>query len=102
MMTKHKAKYRIISVIVIIVAVFLIFRFRNATAALFDTQKAVHIDPNSVENSTLIIGTHLIYLHSLNDEIYGIAQDSASSSGQDMIYYKSELAGGMWLNITDA
>ena len=101
-MTKHKTKYRIISVIVIIVAVFLIFRFRNATAALFDTQKAVHIDPDSIENSTLIIGTHLIYLHSLNDEIYSIAQDSASSSGQDMIYYKSELAGGMWLNITDA
>lgn len=74
----------------------------TAAAALFRTEDAIHIEPGSIENATLAIGTHLIYLHSLNEEIYAIAMDSASASGQNKWYYKSELAGGMWLDISDA
>lgn len=75
---------------------------KNAAMALFDQSKAVHIKPSEIENGTLIIGTHLIYLHSLNGEIYEIAVQSASDSAQDKRYYKSELAGGIWMDITYA
>lgn len=75
---------------------------KNAAMALFDQNKAVHINPSEIENGTLIIGTHLIYLHSLNGEIYEIATQSASDSAQDRRYYKSELAGGIWMDITYA
>ena len=75
---------------------------KNAAMALFDQGKAVRIDPSAIEDSTLIIGTHLIYLHSLNEGIYEIAVQSAADSGQDRRYYKSELAGGIWMDITDA
>lgn len=75
---------------------------KNAVMALFDQNKAVHIKPSEIENATLIIGTHLIYLHSMNEGIYGIAVQSAADSGQDKRYYKSELAGGSWMDITYA
>ena len=89
----------ITAVIIIIAGLFV----RPLVAkALFDENKAVHIDASSIEQSTLIIGTHLIYLYSLNDELYQIALDSAADSGQTQIYYKSELADGTWFNITDA
>lgn len=55
-----------------------------------------------VENSTLVIGTHLIYLDALTPQIYQIANASADSSGQRIIYYKSELDAGVWYDITDA
>lgn len=69
---------------------------------VFDEGQAVHINPDEIEDSTLIIGTHLIYLYSLNDEIYNLAQESASQWGQSKIYYKSELSGGAWFDITEA
>ena len=62
------------------------------TAAKFD----------SIEDSTLLIGTHLIHLSALNDSIYEVAQASAEESGQNSIYYKSELADGAWFDITTA
>lgn len=71
------------------------------TQAVFITEEAVHITAGDIENSTLIIGTHLIHLSSLNDEIYHIAMESASQSGQSQIYYKSELADGGWYDITE-
>ncbi len=70
--------------------------------ALFDASQAVHINPDEIDNSTLIIGTHLIYLHSMTDDIYDVAVQSASDSNQNKRYYKSELGGGAWYDITDA
>lgn len=99
MIARHKAKI----VAVVVVLLVLVICFRGTVAmALFDEKDAVHIDPSSIEDSTLLIGTHLIYLHSLNEQIYAIAEQSASDSAQDRRYYKSELAGGMWIDITDA
>ena len=69
---------------------------------VFDSEKAVHIKADEIENSTLIIGTHLIYLYSVKDELYELAKESASASGQSKIYYKSELSGGAWFDITEA
>lgn len=57
---------------------------------------------NTIEDSTLFIGTHLIHISALTDELYKKAQDSVSDSNQSEIYYKSELAGGVWVNITSA
>lgn len=70
--------------------------------AVFQQEDTVHIQAESIENSTLIIGTHLIHISALNDELYSIAEKSAEHSGQNEIYYKSELADGKWYNISSA
>ena len=100
--SERKRKYTRIVMCVILLSVVAALQLRTASAGLFRKEEAVHIDPSTIENATLAIGTHLIYLHSLNEEIYVIALESASDSGQDKWYYKSELAGGMWLDISDA
>lgn len=70
--------------------------------AVWNEEEAVHVTPSEIEDSTLVIGTHLIHLSALTDELYEIASDSAEESGQGEIYYKSELSGGTWFNITTA
>ncbi len=78
----------------------------RSSAAEFDTSKAVSFETfsrsNTIENTTLFIGTYLIYMDSMTDELYEMAQASASESGQFETYYKSELAGGAWFDISDA
>ena len=76
--------------------------FQVAASALWDEAEAVHIQARQIENATLAIGTHLIYIGSLTEEIYKLAQKSAEDSAQTEIYYKSELAGGAWFQITTA
>lgn len=100
MTVKHRTAAALM--IMALAAAFALCFGKNAAMALFDQNKAVHINPSEIENGTLIIGTHLIYLHSLNGEIYEIATQSASDSAQDRRYYKSELAGGIWMDITYA
>ena len=68
----------------------------------WDESKAVHIKADEIESSTLAVGTHLIHLSALTDAIYAIAEQSAEDSGQSQIYYKSELGGGAWFDITSA
>lgn len=68
----------------------------------WDDSRAVHIKPREIEDSTLAIGTHLIHLSALNDSIYVIAEKSAEESGQNQIFYKSELGGGAWFDISAA
>ena len=68
----------------------------------WDEEKAVHITADAIEPSTLAIGTHLIHLSALTDSLYEIANQSAEESGQNTIYYKSELGGGAWFDITSA
>ncbi|MDR1572714.1 MAG: hypothetical protein LBS24_00190, partial [Clostridiales Family XIII bacterium] len=72
------------------------------SSAVWDESTAVHINPAGIENSTLIIGTHLVYLGVLTDTLHETAQASADESGQNNIYYKSELASGVWFDITSA
>ena len=52
--------------------------------AIWSSDDAVHIKSSEVENSTLAIGTHLIHLSALNDQLYEIAEKSATDSGQTM------------------
>lgn len=71
-------------------------------SGFWDESTAVHIKPREIENSTLAIGTHLVHLSALTDGIYEIANKSAEDSGQTEIYYKSELGGDAWFDITSA
>lgn len=70
--------------------------------AMADEESAVHIEPGSIEDSTLIIGTHLIYRKELDDYLYKLAVSSAEQWGQTKMYYKSELGDGKWYSISDA
>lgn len=66
------------------------------------TPASVHIKSSDIENSTLVIGSHLIYIGAMTDELYQIAYDSASTFSQMDMYYKSELGGGSWYEISSA
>lgn len=72
--------------------------FDESAAVPYETFRASH----TVEDATLFIGTYLIHVQALTDELYEKAQESASDSNQMNIYYKSELASGAWIDITDA
>ena len=103
-MRKPKKKHRILIGVVVLAAVVTVGVVKNqfTTSAAFDRDTAVHIKADEIEDSTLIIGTHLIHLSAMTDKLYSIAQESAIDSGQQNRYYKSELAGGTWYDITDA
>ena len=88
----------ICSVIVIILAVSVPY----AIKAILDPSEYTHVKDSDVEQGTLIIGSHLIHLKAINDELYLKAQDTASESGNTKVYYKSELAGGTWYEISSA
>ena len=70
-------------------------------AAAYDVNKTVQMTDNEIDASTLAVGTHLIYITSIDAQIYAIARQSAEESGQTEDYYKSELEGGQWYNVTD-
>ncbi|MCR5387970.1 MAG: hypothetical protein K6E56_01845, partial [Lachnospiraceae bacterium] len=74
--------------------------------AAFDPAKAIKYKDyratHEIENSTLFIGTYLISLSALTDDLFAEADESASDSNQTTRYYYSELADGAWRNITDA
>ncbi|MCI7129979.1 MAG: hypothetical protein MSA09_05395, partial [Lachnospiraceae bacterium] len=72
--------------------------FDESTAVRFRTYK----QSNNIENSVLFIGTHLINIQAMTDELYEKAVQSQADSDQQEIYYKSELADGIWYDITDA
>ena len=92
---------RVITAIVLIVAGSLVLGTLHVSG-FWDEEKAVHIKAGEIENSTLAIGSHLIHLSALTDSLYEIANTSAEESGQGQIYYKSELGGGAWFDITSA
>lgn len=100
-----RKKRRNIIRIAAVCAAWILTRYMSGTIgvqALVDEKEAVHIDASEIENATLLIGTHLIHLSAMGDEIYRIATNSASDSGQGGQYYKSELADGMWFDIANA
>ncbi len=64
--------------------------------------RSVHMQDARIENSTIIIGSHLIHISALTDELYQVALDSANDFNQTQMYYKSELADGTWFEISEA
>ncbi|MDO4292928.1 MAG: hypothetical protein Q4C65_06815 [Eubacteriales bacterium] len=67
-----------------------------------DEVRSVHVSDGEIEEATLVIGSHLIYLGAMTDELYEIAADSEAEFNQYDMYYKSELAGGSWYEISSA
>ncbi len=57
---------------------------------------------NKIPEGTLFIGTWLIDAQSINGPIYNKAVRSMAEEDQQIMYYKSELAGGRWRNIASA
>lgn len=88
------------------VCLLLVFGTRAAMAALENSNstgvRSVHVSDSEIPVSTMVVGSYLIHINGLSDEIYQKAQESANEFNQSQIYYKSELAGGQWFAITDA
>lgn len=98
-----KNHIRTVCIISLSFVLIVVFFGKNMVNAIFDGDtQAVHINPSDVEDSTLIIGTHMIHISSLSDEIYDVAMETAKESGQLDMYYKSELGGGAWFKISEA
>lgn len=97
-----KQKTKLCLILILLVAALWILAGNYAARAFVDETTAVHVDPASVEDATLAVGTHLIHLSAVTDEIYRAAVESAEQSGQDRRYYKSELGDGAWYDITEA
>ena len=100
MKRKNARRNGILALVVLLAAAISAFSFW--VQGVWNEEEAVHITPSEIEDSTLAIGTHLIHLSALTEEIYEIAMDSADESGQNTVYYKSELSGGTWFDITSA
>lgn len=65
-------------------------------------EQFVHLKDSEIEKTCLIIGSYVINLKGLSDEAYEQAIESANSFNQMNRYYKSELAGGKWFDVTTA
>ena len=98
-MNKKKNK---IFIIAIAIAAAVVIIPNIVAKAIINDDELVHIRDSQVENSTLIIGTHLIHISAMTDEIYEIAKKSQSESNQTERYYKSELSDGSWYAISTA
>ncbi len=64
--------------------------------------RSVHMQDSQIEPATLVIGSHLIHINGLTDELYTAAMESANEFNQHQMYYKSELAEGAWFEISEA
>lgn len=104
---RNKKKIGLLTAVAAVAVVLLVCCVPAIRArALFDEDSAVRFrtfkQSNTIEDSVLFIGTHLIHMQGLTDELYEVAAETASDAGQYNIYYKSELADGAWFDITDA
>ena len=95
----------LLTIVLVSATVVAVFGDRLNASAVFDPSKAVTYQEfaakNTVEDSSLFIGTYIVHKDALNDQIYEKAQESASESGQNDLYYKSELADGQWFATGD-
>ena len=98
---KQKSSKNILKVIPAVIAALVIGGSAFAFA-MIDESNSVHIKANEIENSTLIIGSHLIHLSALTEQNYAIAVETEAEANQYTRYYKSELVGGVWYDVTEA
>ena len=99
---KSAKKTKLLTIIIVVVLVAAIGSASLISGAIWNEEEAVHIRSEDIESSTLIIGAHLIHLSALTQPLYDIAEESAGESGQNDMYYKSELADGTWFEISSA
>ena len=74
----------------------------HGVKALINDDDTVHVKDEQIGVSSLIVGTHIMYLGAVTDELYATAAESAKKVGMYEIYYKSELADGSWYEISGA
>ena len=103
---KHKKLISICLALVLLCSAVLAFAMDRINArAMFNPNLAINYQTFSsrvnVEQSVLFIGTYIIHKDALTDQLYEKAQRSAAESGQDQIYYRSEISDGQWFNIGD-
>lgn len=76
------------------------------SVASYDTDKAITYGEfnqrTPVADRYFFVGTYLFSLDVITDDIYEKALNSQSDMNQFNEYYKSELAGGVWYDISDA
>lgn len=74
--------------------------------ATYDPNKAITFKElnakKPIEDRFFFVGTYVFALDAITDEMYSKALNSQSDMNQFNNYYKSELAGGMWYDISDA
>ena len=104
---KRKKAAKVIATLVCVAMIGGIAANRTDVIAALESSKdsgtrSVHVSDSSIENSTLVIGSHLIHINGMTDKLYELAQGSANEFNQSKIYYKSELADGKWFEITSA
>lgn len=96
---------RALSVVICAGLLATIFGKSYVSEAIFDPDKAITYATfaagHDVEDSLLFIGTYLVHKDALTDQIYEKAIESAAESGQEDIYYKSELSDGQWFETGD-
>ena len=104
---KNKKRIRGLLAVVLAIAIAVpIFLNSGFLAnAIFNTDDAITYaqfkSKRDVDDAVLFVGTYIIHKDAMTDPLYEKAQDSAAESGQDTIYYKSELADGRWFAIDD-
>ncbi|MCR5790479.1 MAG: hypothetical protein K6G83_11390 [Lachnospiraceae bacterium] len=80
--------------------------FMTDAFAVFSEKSAMkykqYASEHEVEDSVMFIGTYLIHINAMTDALYQQATQSGSDANQNAVYYKSELAGGAWFDITNA
>ncbi len=90
---------------VVLASVLMFTDAKYGVQALFNPDRAITYQSFSskttVDNSVLFIGTYIVHKDALTDSLYEKAQKSASDSGQNIIYYKSEFADGQWFDVSD-
>ena len=74
----------------------------HGVKALINDDDTVHVKDEQIGVSSLIVGTHIMYLGAVTDELYATAAESAKKVGMYEVYYKSELADGSWYEISGA
>lgn len=74
----------------------------HGVKALINDDDTVHVKDGQIGVSSLIVGTHIMYLGAVTDELYATAAESAKKVGMYEVYYKSELADGSWYEISGA
>lgn len=105
-MKKRKATLIKVMAVLLAAGALAFYGAHYSAEAVFDEDAAVRYEDfaaeHTVEESSLFIGTYLLHIQGLTDELYEKAEESANDSGQWDRFYKSELAGGAWTDITNA
>ena len=72
----------------------------NTTVSEMD--EYVYLKNEEIPSSSIIIGSYVIHLKGLTDAVYSQAEETMNTYNQFNKYYKSELAGGQWFDISSA